>query len=151
MRICTADSLRSFDDEGPGSLQRFISRILDRVLIDMVRRSKATKRGGTFLAHSLDTTETHVPSCSSHGKPLTSRDPSPTSNARATEMNELCRSVLEASEYRIWHQVEVLGRSSEEVAAEFCTSSAAIRGLLFRSRAKLVQALGERKRNDPST
>src|SRR2546423_1846841 len=82
---------------GPGSLRSFLCTILDRALVDIVRRAQADKREGARRVSSLDGEEgarAEGPTAAQ----LPSKDPTPTSRARTTELRCLCRSALDKSE-----------------------------------------------------
>jgi len=145
LRFYSAGSFAAFEDRGPGSLRRFLGIVLDRTMVDMVRRARAHKRTGDGRHVPLEETGpgTDAPRerCG-----LVSKDPTPTSRARESEMAELCRRELDEREGEVWRQVEIEGCSSVEVAARLGLTPAAVRGVLFRARAKLIRALEKRNR-----
>jgi len=141
VRALSSGLFDRFEDRGPGSLRNALFTVLERTLVDMLRRAGTVKRGANARPLSLDevgTTDGTLVDA------IPSRDPNPSSLARSHELEELCRSVLEEREWRAWQLVEMEGRSSAEAAERLGSSPAAIRGLLFRARAKLVRALDDR-------
>lgn len=139
LRFCGSGSFLRFEHRGPGSLRRFLGIMLDRALVDLVRHDQADRRGGSLDVRSLD--DGHH-----DGRELqhATDDPTPTSRSRSAELRRLCRRILEPREYEIWRMVEVEERAAVEVAAEMCTSSASIRGIVHRARLKLLKQLDAR-------
>lgn len=136
-RALAARLLARFEDRGRGSLERTLRRVLEFTLSDWARRASAEKRGGQVERYSL---ELELPE-RERTAPLQASATTPTSAARATELLELCRAELDAREWSAWRAVELEGKSAVEAAAELGTSAAAVRGLLFRARSKLVERL----------
>jgi RNA polymerase sigma factor (sigma-70 family) len=148
LRFYSSGSFERFDDRGPGSLRRYLSVILDRAMIDMVRRAKAGKREGGSANVSLEEcAEGRDPRA---GPQVESKDPTPTSGARASELGDLCKAVLDDREYETWRLIEVEGRLASEVAEALGVTPAAVRGVLFRARFKLISTMQARdsKRGD---
>lgn len=134
-RALSSGMLRGFEDRGRGSLAAALTLVLERTLMDAGRRLSAQKRGGD-LAQRVSSDLSAAPS------PACSRDPTPTSCARESELLELCRRELSPREWEVFERVELGGATREEVAASLGESAAAVRGLLFRARGKLSRALG---------
>ncbi len=129
---------QKFVNLGPGSLLAFFGVVADRVLIDLARRHQAGKRhegGERSLETSIDVVEPGRPGCS---VPET-----PTSHARATELGDLARAVLNEREYEAWDLVEVQGYSAEEAGLALVISGSAVRGLLLRGRTKLIARMSD--------
>jgi RNA polymerase sigma factor (sigma-70 family) len=137
-RVLSSGLLSRFEDRGPGSLEAALVSVLDRTVKDMLRRAGARKRSGELVK---------VPRGRS-GFALgiepepTGREVTPTSNARHSELEELCRRTLGEREWEAWRRVELGGWSAVDAAEELGESAASVRGLLFRARQKLVKALG---------
>jgi RNA polymerase sigma factor (sigma-70 family) len=142
LRCYQTHALEGFQDRGSGSLLRFLRMVLERVMIDLVRRSTAAKRDGGAQQALADAEAAN--GIGSALSSLPAREPTPTSHARVGELVELCRSVLSAEEWTVWNAVEVQGLDTETVVQRLDRSPSAIRGLLFRARKKLFLAL-ERK------
>lgn len=136
LRVMASGALASFEDRGRGSLRNLLFTVEDRVMVSMLRRETAEKRSANVLPLSCDWEEGRDMS-----QPAATGDPTPTSNARMTELLELCQKHLDAREWEIWRMAEVEGLDSPEIAKKLGTTSAAVRGVLFRARGKLVQAL----------
>jgi DNA-directed RNA polymerase specialized sigma24 family protein len=81
---------------------------------------------------------------------LTTREPTPTSNARTRELHELSLAVLSPREHELWHLVECDGWNTEDAAEKFGMSSSAVRGVIFRAKKKLIAALGDGSRSEGS-
>lgn len=45
-RLLSSGALARFEDRGPGSLEALMRTILDRTVVDVVRRASSAKRGG---------------------------------------------------------------------------------------------------------
>lgn len=144
-RALSGGFLDRFEDRGPGSLLGALGRILDHVLVDECRRRGAAKRGANALAYSIDGDEG---SRHTMHADLASPDPTPTSQARAHELVDLCRQLLAGREAEVWQLVEIEELSPADVARRLGSTPAAVRGVLFRARAKLLKALESRPRPD---
>ncbi len=141
VRALACDFLTRFEDRGRGSLLAALARILDRVMVDECRRRGALKRGANAACLTLDEEDDGSPSMSVD---RASPDPTPTSLARARELLDLCRRHLDRREAEVWQFIEVEGLSPAEAAARLGETPAAVRGVLFRARAKLVKVLESR-------
>jgi len=137
-RALAAGLLTRFEDRGPGSLERALKQVLEYTLADWARRRAAEKRGGRLLQYSLERELPEGERPASDVSPV----PTPTAAARCAELLLLCRAELDEREWRAWRAVELEGRSTSEAATALGCTPAAVRGLLFRSRAKLAAALG---------
>ena len=143
-RALSSGMLSRFEDRGPGSLEAALSTILDRTLVDFGRRYGAMKRGADQVSGSLD--QAREANGRSQSDPASTQT-TPTSHARANELTELCQRILDPREREAWELVELRGLDSSQAAASLGTTSASVRGLLLRARAKLVRALSD-ERND---
>ena len=127
---------KTFKHLGPGSLLGFLGEILDRKIVDLVRRMTAKKRGRGVvdrLATGFD-----APDRGSFGR---SAPETPTGNARFSELVERARALLTPDEFDLWYRIEIQSQSSHEVAASAGRTSSAVRSTLMRSRAKIAAAL----------
>jgi RNA polymerase sigma factor (sigma-70 family) len=133
---------RSFHHEGPGSFLAFLGKIADRTMIDLVRALRAGKRGKGQGARTLRTEwEPQAGHLPGHAAVET-----PTSHARSSELLQIAETELSEREREAWQMVELEGYSAEEAGLALRCSGSAVRGLLLRSRAKLVARLVERPR-----
>jgi RNA polymerase sigma factor (sigma-70 family) len=142
-RVLSSGMLRSFEDRGRGSLEAALTTILERTLVDTGRRFGARKRGGGDVKVSLDAAR---PGRRGRRDSLTSEHTTPTSNARMSELVEICERVLEPREREAWTLVEMKGFDAEQTATVLGTSASVVRSLVLRARAKLVRALGDERR-----
>ncbi len=129
---------RNYTNVGPGSFLAFLGTIADRTLVDLARTHKARKRGGAHNTHSLQ------PDDEAHSvpRPQQHHEESPTSHARANELEQLARDTLSPREHAAWDLVELQGFTGDEAALALHCTASAVRGLLLRARAKLVARLG---------
>jgi RNA polymerase sigma factor (sigma-70 family) len=127
-----------FRDAGPGSFLAFLGKIADRTMVDLVRGLRAGKRGGGRTARSLETAIEHRASPS----PGRSGIETPTSHARSSELLQIAEHELSERELTAWELVEIDGYSADEAGLAMRCSGSAIRGLLLRSRARLIARLG---------
>lgn len=132
-----------FEDRGRGSLRKALYAVLDCVINDECRHHGALKRRANAGAVSFDDEGSDATRAGAMATSPAANDPSPTSNARAAELLELCREHLEPHEWKVWQMAEVHGLKSPEIAEKLGLSASAVRGLLFRSRMRLVEILGE--------
>jgi RNA polymerase sigma factor (sigma-70 family) len=133
---------KTFRHEGPGSFLAFLGKIADRTMIDLVRALRAGKRGNGQSTRALRTD--WEPSAGL--KPGQSALETPTSHARSSELLQIAEAELSEREREAWQMVELEGYSAEEAGLAMRCSGSAIRGLLLRSRARLVARLVERPR-----
>lgn len=123
---------------GPGSLLGFLGEILDRKIVDLVRRVTAQKRGNGAvdrLATGFDAPD--------RGGLLRAAPETPTGKARFSEFVERARGLLPPDDFDVWYRIEILSHSSDEVAASVGRTDSAVRGTLMRSRAKIAAALAQ--------
>ncbi|TAJ16748.1 MAG: hypothetical protein EPO68_10525 [Planctomycetota bacterium] len=147
LRCYSTAALRDFEHRGAGSLLRFLRIVLDRVVIDLVRRSSAAKRSELEPGTSVEATGARSAELEQWRD---SKAPTPTSQARARELAELCRAVLEPDEWDTWRRAELDGEDSEAIGRATGRSAAAVRGTLFRARKKLLLSLDRRLRGGES-
>jgi RNA polymerase sigma factor (sigma-70 family) len=146
LRCYSTNALASFEDRGSGSLLRFLRVVLERVMIDHLRRLSAERRGGAETMEPLELFREDGSVDGERGQ--LSREQTPTSRARQNELMELCRAVLDGDEFAVWHAVEYVGCDTESVAASRGCSAAAVRRVLDRVHRKLMRALEARSRPD---
>jgi RNA polymerase sigma factor (sigma-70 family) len=134
-RAVTAARQR-FQYVGTGSLLAFLGQILDREVTDQARRHTTKKRGSNRVLslHDDGAAREVLPG---HAAPDT-----PTGLARASEILSLARTHLSNREYEAWDLVELQQFSTEEAGLALDCTSAAVRGLLLRGRAKLIVRIG---------
>lgn len=145
-RALSSGMLQDFDDRGRGSLAAALNVVLDRTLVDVGRRLSAAKREGDRTARSLDEIGDGAMIDDTR---LSSRDPTPTSHAREDELVKACRDTLGEREWETWELVELSGWTCEDAARHLGQTAAAVRGVLFRARAKLLRALAHENPNAP--
>ena len=132
LRSLASGFFREFRDGGPGSLDRALGGVLEHVLLDACRRLGARKRGANVTHESCDQIVDDS---------VAAATPTPTGEARLGEMIERCRQELEPREWEAWRLVEIEGLGISDVARRMRASDAAVRGLCFRARARLVKLL----------
>lgn len=129
--------LRDFGPEnveyrGPGSMKAYLARVVQQVMIDHVRHERAVKRGGDVHAVALEDEE---------GKTrLASPDPTPTSDARHGELQEVAEAELDPIALEVWQRRQS-GEEFEEIGSALGRTAAAVRGIHHRARAKLMARL----------
>jgi RNA polymerase sigma factor (sigma-70 family) len=139
-RVLASGLLNAFEDRGRGTLEAVLTRVLENTLVDFGRRASARKRGGTH--ERLDALETGVAPGLDR---LPADDTTPTNRARSKELVELAGRELEPRELEAWRWVEIEGLDAADVARRMKSTPAAIRGLVFRARAKLIRALSDER------
>ncbi len=139
VRCFAARAFQRFEDRGRNSIPRFLHVVLQRTLVDMLRRSKSAKRRSTGAAASpiaLDDRDAYEPP---------SNDPTPTSQARSTELAELCQRLLAGRELEVWKLIEFEGLQPADVAERLDIAPSTVRSLFHRARCKLIRAFEERE------
>ena len=145
LRALSSGLLARFEDRGRGSLMGALYTVLERVLSDAARRHFGTLKRGAGLQHvALDEAALGV-----DGDSPASADPTPTSQARTHDLLDRCRSVLSAREWEVWRLRHVESLDFASIGARLQLSEAAVRGLHFRARERIVTLLGERSRDAP--
>ncbi|MDF1799170.1 MAG: sigma-70 family RNA polymerase sigma factor [Planctomycetota bacterium] len=138
MRVVPGAS-RTFTPGGEGSFLAFLSKVTDNTLIDLARRASAVKRGDGQAVAALEL----VAGDDVLARPGILSLESPTSAARRSELQVLAERTLTEREHAAWELVELQGYNAEEAGLAMGSTGSSVRGLLLRSRAKLVLALGE--------
>jgi RNA polymerase sigma-70 factor (ECF subfamily) len=138
LRALGSGLLQRFEDRGPGSLRKVLTRVLERTLLDACRRLGAAKRAPSLWADPLsgasDDGEAGTPPQLSHWT-------TPTSRARIDELMGRCRRILSEREFAAWILVEVDELDSTAAGKRLDLSPSAVRGLVSRARDKLVENL----------
>ena len=137
LRCFTSGVLERFEDHGPGSLRGLLRTILDRTLHDMARRMNSAKRAEPAAASPAE----GGPRSIDRAVVEPSRDPTPSSDARAAELRTLVEAILDDREREIWRWSHEEELDSSEIAARLGTTSETVRGVLFRARRKLAARL----------
>lgn len=133
----------SFNPSGQGSFLAYVSKTTDNTLIDLSRRSRASKRGDGREDQQIIPENEGAVRLRSGVTP----DESPTSAARYSELRELSLRHLGARERLAWELTELKGFNAEEAGVAMDCSGSAVRSLVRRARAKLVLALGSQRRS----
>lgn len=118
----------------------FLQAVTDNCIVDLLRRQGARKRGEGGSSNTLDTQAV------SHAvpKPGLPEVETPTSRARASELQSIAREELNEREHLAWDLVEMKGYTAEEAGLAMGDqggSGSSVRGLLKRARSKLVSRL----------
>ena len=122
----------------------WLTHIIDSTVTDLVRILDAKKRGGGEEPEALAELSGER-KIKNPGQPT--QIPTPSAEARVTEFEMMAREVLTEREFTVWRWVVVENYSSVDVALALGCSSAAVRSLLLRSRAKLRDQLSSRSRS----
>lgn len=126
-----------FEHIGRGSLLGYLGKIVDRQVIDLARRHKAGKRDAGHV-HTLATGFEAADRGGIGGAILAT----PTGSARTSELMRIVNEELTDREREAWDLVERQGYSAAEAGIAMRATASAIRGLLLRSRTKLIARLG---------
>jgi len=139
LRALSSGLLQRFEDRGKGSLMGGLYTVLDRTLKDAVRRHLDTdKRGRDVDLQTLDEASQRAVAGA-----LRAPDPTPTSRVRANDLLELCRTALPPREWDVWRRLHVEGQDYATIAAQLSLTEAAVRGLVYRARERIVTLLGD--------
>ncbi len=140
VRCFAARAFQRFEDRGRNSIPRFLHVVLQRTLVDMLRRSKSAKRRSSTGA---DPVPVAVGELDAYEPP--SNDPTPTSQARSAELAELCQKLLGGRELEVWKLIEFEGLQPADVAERLDIAPSTVRSLFHRARCKLIRAFDERE------
>lgn len=143
VRALASGLLHRFESRGKRSLEHVLVDILDKVLIDQLRRQSAKKRTGGMPDVSLSERATHDVD--------RSPDPTPTSQARASELMRICHATLDEREWNVWRAVVLEGEDAATVAHRIGSTPAAVRAMLHRARKRIIRRLADGDRTDHST
>jgi RNA polymerase sigma factor (sigma-70 family) len=149
-RALSSGLLQRFEDRGQGSLEKALCVILERTIVDTARRLGAQKRGRDADSIELETLDALPPvhsgrgALSRDGRGVFSSEATPTSRARAAELFQECRALLDDNEWDVWRLVELDGLAQVEVAGLLGSTLASVRTTLFRAREKLIRHLEPR-------
>jgi RNA polymerase sigma factor (sigma-70 family) len=135
VRCLAARAFQRFEDRGTGSLQRFLSVVLERTLLDIERRARSAKRRHHRTVAPASSRAPDMP----FDPP--SNDPTPTSIVRTSELAQVCERLLNGRELEVWRLMEGQGLTPKEVARELGIAPSTVRSIFCRARAKLIEAL----------
>lgn len=134
LRAMQALCRRPFQSRVAGGFGRWLHRILERTALNEARKRRTLKREASVLGGiGVDPACVQLPP---------SDDPTPTSQARLSELTAFCKAALEEREWEVWRRVEIEQMQAVEVALELGMTDSAVRSLVHRSRKKLLEALG---------
>jgi len=136
-RALKADLFARYEDRGPGTLGALLGVVLTHTLEDLARSLGALKHGAGEPPVSLDASEDD----GAQHERLVAPAPSPSAEVRAKDVLERSRQLLEPHEWDLWRLVEVDGLRPGDIAELTGRSPAAVRGVLFRARVKLMAGL----------
>ncbi len=128
-------AFESFEETGPRSVRRFLGTVVHCALVDAARRRLAARRGGGWSSFGALADDGH-PAAS-----LPSPGPTPTSDARASELVARIRRALSDREWEAWRLREIEGLDVDDIAARSGATRKAIWSLLQRARVKLLAML----------
>lgn len=137
-RVLSSGLLERFEHRGPGSLRNVLYRVLDRTILDALRFERACKRSANVAPAPRDETSAGTAALARH---MDDREPSPTSAARRNEWIASCRRILTDREWTVWSAVDIDERTPAEVARSLGDGESAVRGVLFRARARILREL----------
>lgn len=126
-----SDGVRRFHDRGKGSFRKYLCKILNRVMVDLVRYHKAEKRG---CASRIEMRSDSVDSL----KNVISNDPTPTSAARLQEYDDLTREMLNNQELAVWQMKNHEGLNSVEIGERLNLSDSRVRGIYMQAKKKIL-------------
>ncbi len=136
--------MSSFRPQGPDSLDRWLTTLAERVLINVVRASRMVRRGGGHPT-ILQLRDNRVSSMLDLFARISSPCPTPSSEAATLEAVHAVDIAL-ASMPNEWRQVIWLryieGRTTNEIAKALKKTKPAVNGLLFRGMRDLRERLG---------
>ncbi len=135
--------LPGFRANHPGALDRWLTTIADRKLVDAIRTARRIKRGGR---HRIEYTgQRRTTSCLDLFGRISCGQRTPSSEEGAREVQHAVHIALGAlpANYRqaitLFH---LQGRSRAEVAHAMKTSASAVNGLLYRALGRLRELIG---------
>lgn len=138
VRCLSAGAFERFEHRGRDSLGRYLQVVLQRTLVDMLRRSTSAKRRSRTRPEVA--LELLGPGGDATWEPQ-ANDPTPTSSARTSELAGLCEHLLSGRELEVWRLVEFEGWAPVEAAARLGLAPSTVRSLFHRARCKLIRAL----------
>ncbi|MBK8976285.1 MAG: sigma-70 family RNA polymerase sigma factor [Planctomycetes bacterium] len=127
----------AFTPHGPGSFAAFLGAITDHTLVDLLRGASAQKRGGHAAIEALETGWERRAQPPPNGGALET----PTGRARSNELLRIAAQELSERELEAWRMVEIEGYTTDEAGLALGCSGSAVRGLMLRSRQRLVMRL----------
>lgn len=134
--------LSGFRPEGPNAMERWLTTIAQRRLVDAIKRAASAKRGGgRRIEHAID----EVSSLLDLFGQVASPDRTPSSKAAVAEAVDAVRIALAslppARRQALWMRY-IEGRSRDTIASSMGRTSAAVNGLLFHGLEQLQERLG---------
>jgi RNA polymerase sigma-70 factor (ECF subfamily) len=139
--IAAFRGLPNFRPDGPGALDRWLTTLAQRILIDHVKARQAAKRGGphAILQASIDNLSSVLLRFASSRRP-------PSGEAALAEAIHAVKNAMDSLP-GAWRQVISLryieGKSVDEIAKALKKTRYAVDGLLFRARRELRERLGK--------
>ena len=137
-------NIRRFQPKSDAAFNRWLDAIVEHRLIDAARRERAEKRGGKHRRIQKPTTS-HASSIADLFDLLSAEIPTPSAfaaRAEGVQALQVCLAGLPDG-YREAIQLHHLdGKGREQVAVEMNRGADEVRGLLYRARKKLRDALG---------
>ena len=131
-RLLASGLFEAFENRKPGSLRALLTVLLERTMNDRMRRAGALKRAA--VVGSLDCDEKGRADDSSTG--MMSKEATPTSNARSSELLARLTEVLTDFERSVLKLTAVNGMDSVEIGGHLGKSSSTVRDTLRRARSK---------------
>lgn len=132
--------LADAERELPGWLACRLDLIVRAATIDGERRRRAARRGGGRLHVSCDALS-DATSGAAHAAGLPGREPTPTSQARVTELVESIKAVLEPHQWEAWSLIMLEGWRASDVAKRMGRSAASVRCVYQRARIRIAKCV----------
>jgi len=134
-RLLEGDTLSRFQDQAPGSMRAFVYRVLDCLMVDLLRRSAAAKRGGGVQPRRIGESGTQTDAV----PPPRAPDPGPATAVGVSDWVTNCEAALEGREREAWCMRTTEGLDFKAIAERLgCTESAA-RGVMHRAIQRLIE------------
>ena len=125
-------SLARFQDRGPGSLRAWFYRAIDHQMVDLFRRSHATKRGGGGADRLLESSMVDA------RRPSSESRVGPAASAELRDLISFCASELPRNQAEVWRLRAQEGRDFAAIGAQLDITASAARGLFRRAIEKLA-------------
>jgi len=119
-----------------GELTKWMCKVLDQHVTDLIRRQMAAKRGGGNRQVSIHPSDSQTSPVA-----VLARTPTPSEDASAKELIALAKKRLPAQQYDVWYGVHVRSETPAELAIQMGRTPSAIRGLLKRAHEKLAECI----------